>query len=121
MGDGVVRNRGAHAKYQPRRTYAIPTRILVDSAYVLIFPIRETMKAMEVCKGMSALVSAQKAANWYKRESLAVKYLFPKLHAVNVVVEQKCLAYSHDITRENIYVTTICLPMLMCVSCNKIL
>jgi len=46
------------------------------------------MKAMKVCKGMTVLVSAQKAENWCKSNSLAVKYLLPKLHAVSFVVEQ---------------------------------
>jgi len=52
------------------------------------------MKVMEVCKGMTVLVSAQKAANWCKRNSLAVRYLFPKLHVVNFVVEQNIFSLS---------------------------
>jgi len=52
------------------------------------------MKVMKVCKGKTALVSAQKAANWCKCNSLAVRYLFLKLHAVNFVVEQNIFSLS---------------------------
>jgi hypothetical protein len=54
------------------------------------------MKAMEVCKGMTALVSAHEAANWCKRNSLAVRYsyLFAKLGALNFVVEQNIFGLS---------------------------
>lgn len=77
---------------------------------------------MEVCKGLTALVSTQKAANWFKRNSLTVRHVFAKLHAVNFVVEQNIFGLSSRLKEgENICISTAYLSVFICVSSNKIL